>query len=89
MLTMIVASAPKDEHISRVDKPMFSELTARLMMDLILEDCFQKPVEQIDSAQIEGLEEIFDPMLDDAAGVASWQDPSTDTTYTFVVYGGA
>lgn len=81
MLIMISAT-PGTDGITRTERP-FKQLTRQLVLDMILEECFQKSVEDITDEEHGNIDETFDPVMDERNAV--WMDPATGTVYSFII----
>lgn len=86
MLIMIVwmdGPTKQSQDLSRVEKPGINVLTDQIMRDMILEECFSLPVEQLEPELQAELKDVFIPYIEDDTAV--WTDSSTDVTYTFIL----
>lgn len=83
MLIMISGITGTAGTLTRTERPNIKTLTKQLVLDMILEECFQKSVEEVTTEECGDIAEQFDPLIDE--NTAMWFDSATEVTYTFIL----
>ena len=80
---MLIMITYTDNGITRIDRPTIKKLDDALMQAMILEESFNKPIEEIQEVFRNELADVFSPTRN--GNVAIWLDPATEATYTFIL----